>query len=68
MSIADRPVHAELLEKYNATREELRIIRRWALGRRRERFSDADGQRHLFDMESVAPAEADSSKDFEVEA
>jgi transposase len=59
--------HAELLEKYNATVEELRVIRRWAFGRRRERISDADGQRHLFDLEPAEPAEAPTTSDDDAE-
>jgi len=51
---ATSATHAELLEQYNAVVEELKIIRRWAFGRRRERVTDAPGQRHLFEMESAA--------------
>lgn len=40
--------YQELLAEHEALKEELALIRRWAFGRRRERFLEAGGQLHLF--------------------
>ena len=39
-----------LQQDYAAMRDELDWYKRWAFGRRRERFSEAEGQGHLFDL------------------
>lgn len=48
--------YQELLEEHAAVKEELALIRRWAFGRRRERFVEADGQLHLFAPPEGEPA------------
>ncbi len=42
--------HAELLEKYTAALEDMRALRRWAFGSRRERIVESPDQLHLFDL------------------
>ena len=39
-----------LQQEHAATLDELDWYKRWAFGRRRERFSEAEGQGHLFDL------------------
>ena len=39
-----------LKQEHAATLDELAWYRRWAFGRRRERFTDGEGQGHLFDL------------------
>lgn len=51
---ATAATHQELLGKYEAALEDLRVIRRWAFGSRRERATEAGGQRHLFDLDFVS--------------
>jgi transposase len=64
--------HQELQETHAATLEELACLKRWAFGRRRERFSESQGQGHLFELdspladESPEPATPDAETDTEV--
>ena len=54
--------HEELIQKHQATVDELNALKRWAYGRRRERIVEGDGQQHLFDLappdETQTPAPA----------
>ena len=46
----------ELLEEHDLLKAEFEQFRRWAFGRRTERNREADGQRHLFELEpSILP-------------
>ena len=40
----------ELKQEHAATLDELAWHKRWAFGRRRERFTEGEGQGHLFDL------------------
>ena len=40
--------YAQLQQERDRLKEEFELLRRWAFGRRRERFDEAEGQRHLF--------------------
>jgi transposase len=53
--------YEELQESYQATVEELTRLKRWIYGRRRERIIEAEGQRHLFDLEPPANVEPEES-------
>ena len=44
----------ELNQTHAATLDELAWYKRWAFGRRRERFAEAEGQGHLFELDSPA--------------
>jgi transposase len=44
--------YQELQQEHAATLEELAWYRRWAFGRRRERFTEGEGQGHLFELDS----------------
>ncbi|MCP4308811.1 MAG: IS66 family transposase [Gammaproteobacteria bacterium] len=50
----------ELKQEHAATLDELAWHKRWAFGRRRERFTEGEGQGHLFDLD---PPAADGSED-----
>lgn len=50
----------ELQQEHAATLDELAWYKRWAFGRRRERFTEGEGQGHLFDL---APPAANESED-----
>jgi len=50
----------ELKQEHAATLDELAWYKRWAFGRRRERFTEGEGQGHLFDL---APPGANQSED-----
>ncbi len=52
--------HQELQQTHAATLEELAWYKRWTFGRRRERFTDVEGQGHLFELDSPL---ADESQD-----
>ncbi len=47
--------HEELQQTYAATLEELAWYKRWTFGRRRERFTEGEGQGHLFELDSSLP-------------
>ena len=44
----------ELKQEHAATLDELAWYKRWAFGRRRERFTEGEGQGHLFDLDPPA--------------
>ncbi len=46
-----------LKQEHAAALDELAWYKRWAFGRRRERFSEGEGQGHLFDLDPPAAAE-----------
>ncbi len=46
--------YQELQQSHAATLDELAWYKRWAFGRRRERFTEGAGQGHLFDLDSPA--------------
>jgi transposase len=43
--------HEELKQTHAATLDELAWYKRWAFGRRRERFTEGQGQGHLFELD-----------------
>ena len=51
----------ELKQEHAATLDELAWYKRWTFGRRRERFSEAKGQGHLFDLASPVSQEPEDS-------
>jgi len=51
--------YESLQQEHAATLDELAWHKRWAFGRRRERFTGGQGQGHLFDLESDSPPGAD---------
>ncbi len=51
----------ELKQEHAAMLDELAWYKRWAFGRRRERFAEGEGQRHLLDLDPPAPSEPESS-------
>ena len=51
--------YESLQQEHAATLDELAWHKRWAFGRRRERFTEGKGQGHLFDLDSDLPAGAD---------
>jgi transposase len=51
----------ELQQEHAATLDELAWYKRWAFGRRRERFREGEGQGHLFDLDSPANESEDSA-------
>ena len=53
----------ELKQEHATTLDELAWYKRWAFGRRRERFSEGEGQGHLFDLNLPA---ADDPEDSEI--
>jgi transposase len=60
--------YQQLQKEHAATLDELAWYKRWAYGRRRERFHEGEGQGHLFDLNSdllpsTAPPEVASSDD-----
>jgi transposase len=53
----------ELQQEHAATLDELAWYRRWAFGRRRERFTEGEGQGHLFELDAPAPEEPEDAAD-----
>ncbi len=51
----------ELKQEHAATLDELAWYKRWAFGRRRERFSEGEGQGHLFELSPPAAHEPEAS-------
>ncbi len=47
----------QLKQEHAATLDELAWYKRWAFGRRRERFTEGEGQGHLFDLDPPASDE-----------
>ena len=54
--------YESLQQEHAATLDELAWYKRWAFGRRRERFHEDEGQGHLFDLDSDSLANADLPK------
>lgn len=54
--------HQKLQEEHAATLDELDWYKRWAFGRRRERFIEDEGQGHLFDLDLDASSITDIQK------
>ena len=46
--------YQELQQEHATTLDELALYKRWVFGRRRERFTEAGGQGHLFGLETPA--------------
>jgi transposase len=57
----------ELKQEHATTLDELAWYKRWAFGRRRERFTEAEGQGHLFDLDPPTVDEPEDSADDEAE-
>ena len=53
--------YQELQQEHAATLDELAWYKRWAFGRRRERFTEGEGQGHLFDLDPPAANESEDS-------
>jgi transposase len=51
----------ELKQEHAATLDELAWHKRWAFGRRRERFTEGEGQGHLFDLDPPIAIEPEDS-------
>ena len=51
----------ELKQEHAATLDELAWYKRWAFGRRRERFTEAEGQAHLFELDLRVSQESEDS-------
>src|SRR5512136_1799954 len=49
--------YQELQQEHAATLDELAWYKRWAYGRRRERFREGEGQGHLFALAQDLPAD-----------
>jgi transposase len=58
----------ELKQEHAATLDELAWYKRWAFGRRRERYSEGEGQGHLFDLDPPAADELEDSATGDEEA
>jgi transposase len=48
--------YGELQATHQAALEELSALKRWIYGRRTEKLVEGEGQRHLFDLESLSPS------------
>jgi transposase len=48
--------YESLQQEHAATLDELAWYKRWAYGRRRERFEEGEGQGHLFELDAGLPA------------
>ena len=60
--------YQELQQKHAATLEELAWFKRWTFGRRRERFTEGQGQGHLFELDSSLADELPESVTPDAEA
>jgi transposase len=58
----------ELKQEHAATLDELARYKRWAFGRRRERFREGEGQGHLFDLDPPVANESEDSPRLEEQA
>ena len=60
----------ELKQEHAATLDELALYKRWAFGRRRERFGkgEGEGQGHLFDLDPPATDESEDPETADEEA
>jgi len=57
----------ELKQEHAAALDELAWYKRWAFGRRRERFTEGEGQGHLFDLDPPTADEPEDCADEEAE-
>ena len=53
--------HQALQQEHAATLDELAWYKRWTFGRRRERFSEGEGQGHLFELDSPVAVDSEES-------
>jgi transposase len=53
--------HEELQQEHAATLDELAWYKRWTFGRRRERFTEGEGQGHLFELDSPVTGDEEES-------
>ena len=53
--------YQELQQEHTATLDELAWYKRWTFGRRRERFTEGEGQGHLFELDSPLANESQAS-------
>jgi transposase len=53
--------YRELQQEHTATLEELTLYKRWVFGRRKERFTEAHGQSHLFELDSPVASKSEDS-------
>jgi transposase len=60
--------YQELQQEHAAALDELAWYKRWAFGRRRERFTEGEGQGHLFELESSQAGESPASAASDPEA
>ncbi len=58
----------KLKQEHAATLDILAWYKRWAFGRRRERFTEGEGQGHLFDLDPPTAAELEDSATADEEA
>ncbi len=58
----------DLKQEHAAALHELAWYKRWAFGRRRERFTEGEGQGHLFDLDPPTEAESEDSTGLEEQA
>ena len=54
--------YERLQQEHAATLDELAWYKRWAYGRRRERFEEGEGQGHLFALDANVPASDDAAE------
>jgi transposase len=54
--------YERLQQEHAATLDELAWYKRWAYGRRRERFEEGEGQGHLFALDAHMPASDDAAE------
>jgi hypothetical protein len=52
--------YQKLQQEHAATLDELAWHKRWAFGRRRERFAEGEGQGHLFELDPPMPSDEDT--------
>ncbi|MDA1277910.1 MAG: IS66 family transposase [Verrucomicrobia bacterium] len=53
--------YQQLQQEHTATLEELAWYKRWAFGRRRERFTEGEGQGHLFELDIPVASDTEES-------
>jgi transposase len=60
--------YQELQQEHAATLDELAWYRRWTFGRRRERYTEGEGQGHLFELDATLSDESQASATPDAEA
>ncbi len=60
--------YQDLQHEHAATLDELAWYKRWAFGRKRERFAEGEGQGHLFDLDLPVADETEGSTESQEEA